>query len=167
MFLLHYDHVVLIDTEEQLRRLQVLGGLRTTVRKFVKQLRLPRGKRVLVVGAPQFARLRLGLDVVFNVATMDVVLPEARKSMIRDAHRNLRKGGRYALVVPRNDTSILRRCSATNRYQDGHAFSHHGVHTFYRNFTSQHELIDCAVAAGFELEADLSRHKQIGLLFRR
>jgi len=85
--------------------------------------------------------------------------------MAKAAYRNLRDNGLYVVILPRNDSSIIRRCTESNRYQDGHVFSHHGVATFYVNFDDQSVLIRLLQRLGFRLLHDLSNYRQVCLIF--
>ena len=159
--------LLLVDTEIQLFRSQAIAGVQTTIREYIARFVPPDGKTVRVMSCAEFADGALRLDAIFSVATMDVVLPETRKLMVRHASQNLARGGHYVVVIPRNDSSILRRCTPKAAFSDGYVFDHHGVRTFYRNFVSLDDLLQVARRSGLSLEADLSRHKQVGLVFRR
>lgn len=160
------SELYLVDKETQLTNPHVNGKLHYTVRQFASTKRkFPH--RVHAMSSSEFARSRLHLDVIFCIAVVDVVLQEERRLLYCLAERNLRSGGYFVLIAPRNDSSILSRCSKANRYRDGHVFHHHGAATFYKNFRSIFSLVrDCA-STGLTLVADLSRYRQVSLIFRK
>jgi len=166
ILLAHFDDIVLVDTRHQLNREQTIFGEKATLRSYVQNLETA-GKSIKIYEAEEFADCRIEADLVSNVALMDVVTRRVRASVVKDAHANVREGGFYALVVPRNDSSILRRCNESNRFQDGHEFAHHGVSTFFRNFRDHTPLIRLLTRNGFSLQYDLSRYRQACLVARK
>lgn len=115
----------------------------------------------------QFSLSNLNLDLVSCVAVMDVVLPHARKSILESAYRNLRVGGILVLVAPRNDSTILRRCTEKNAYSDGYVFPNHGAHTFFHNFRDQTKLIGLCERTGFRVSNDMSVYRHVCLLLQK
>lgn len=162
-----FHRIWLIDTEFQLSRRQTLFGTSaTSVRDYVA--RATHGNTLVLLTEKEFEASALNLDIIFCLCVMDVVLPNTRSAIIRAAHRNLRKGGLYVVIIPRNDQSILVRCRPGNRYSDGHVFSHPGnVWTFYRNFQSLDSLLEGLEHRGFVLQADLSIYRQVCLIMRK
>lgn len=157
--------LVLVDTSLQLRRPHKDGSQLFTVEEYAKQASTALLK-VRTLPAERFATSNLRLDAVFCIAVWDVVLPPTRQEMLDGAVRNLKRGGHLVLVIPRNDTSILSRCTPENEYYGGHRFSHHGVHTFYSNFKDLTPVIRSCSKAGLSLVVDLSKHKQVCLVFK-
>jgi SAM-dependent methyltransferase len=161
------SELFLVDTEEQLTRVHVDGDASFTVRDFVSSHSKPRGPAVVATNAETFASTRLGLDLVVSVAVLDVVPPMDREKIIRAISRNLRKGGLFLLIVPRNDHSILVRCTDENKYYDGHVFQHHGIETFYCNHRSEAPLMRLCERYRLSAVLDLSRYRQLCIWFRR
>ncbi len=120
-----------------------------------------------LLNSAAFATSRLGLDLVCSVCVFDVLPSSDRSAVMVAAYRNLRPGGWYLVIVPRNDVSIVRRCTKENRFADGFAFANHGAYTFYRNFGDANSLLRSLRAAGFEIVEDLSRYRYLVLLLRR
>lgn len=161
-----FQRIHLVDQQVQLTRKQTLfGKSNTTIIDYVKK-KFKNG-HVSIVPSTKFAKTKLNLDVILNACTFDVVTPNSRKEMTIAAYRNLRKGGVFILIVPRNDQNILKRCNHENKYLDGHVFSHHGIHTFFRNFRDHSSLIKNAKKAGFELLQDLSIYRHVCLIFKK
>jgi hypothetical protein len=122
------------------------------------------GEKVHALSSVEFAVSNLRLDLVVCAAVLDVVVPRTRVEVIRSATRNLAGSGLLIVIVPRNDSTILRRCSSKNAYCDGHVFPHHGVHTFYHNFRDHSPIVKICIDAGLGLEKDLSSYRQICLI---
>lgn len=160
------DELFLIDTPKQLSATHRDGDVSYTIYGFVDAARR-RGRRVHVLSSQEFPLAQLKLDVVFCVAVFDVVLLKSRKELTRAAVKNLANGGFFVVIVPRNDTTILRRCSQDNSYLDGHVFWHHGVWTFFHNFRSHDGIVRDCKRAGLSLVKDLSRYRQVCLIFRK
>lgn len=158
--------LILVDTEEQLSRTHRDGDREYTVKHFAKSANRARlGVRAMT--SHEFDSSRLKLDAVFCIAAFDVVLRSVRQDFIRASHRNLREDGIFIVIAPRNDSSILRRCSSDNRYMDGHVFHHHGVTTFFTNFKSINTIKGDCEAVGYQLVADLSRYRHACLVFSK
>ena len=166
----HFGEVVAVDTKLQIECLQDIAGKRTTPVDYVARLN-QRRKRFQIVEADLFSRLRLRLDIIFCLCVFDVVPPATRNGIIAAAASNLRPGGLYCVIVPRNDHSITSRCTKKNRYQDGHAFRRNGFFTFYANFSKGSRPLGSLLAnlrkAGFYQAADLSVHRQVCLILRK
>jgi hypothetical protein len=161
-----FGSVVLVDTARQVTRLQVLHGRRQRVTDFARVADVgPSG--ILVASSTAFGRSHLELDAIFSICVFAAVPPFERKSIASAACRNLRPGGRYFVIVHRNDSSILRRCARHNSFADGHVFSRHGSHTFFHNFRDQAPLIRLIERTGLVLVSDRSRYRHIFLEFRR
>ena len=160
----HSAELYLVDTEEQLSAIHSDCGAEYCVYQEGAKAR-KHGKKVHVVTENEFASTKLNLDLIVCVAVLDVVLARTRSRIIKSAARNLNRSGFLVLIVPRNDTTILDRCTPENSYQDGHVFFHHGVHTFYRNFRDHSPIVKAAKSAGLTVAKDLSRYRQVCLIF--
>ncbi len=162
-----YEELVLVDTERQLSAVHQLGRYHGSIRDYVGRLRLRGRPRVHLVSVEEFAASALGLDVIFSVATYDVVPRRTRVTMAEVAWKNLRPNGLYVVIVPRNDSTILRRCVGECAYGDGYAFRRNGIATFYRNFRDHSPIIASLQAIGFTCARDFSLYRQVCLVFRR
>ena len=157
----------LVDTDVQLTTPHVDGRRTFTIEEFPEKEREKGSLEVRLLRDDEFERSSLGLDCVFSIAVFDVVLPDVRFSLISAARRNLKRGGWFVVIIPRNDSSILARCAKKNEHRDGHLFSHHGIHTFYRNFLDTDPVVTWCRTRGLELIKDLSRYHQACLLFAK
>jgi SAM-dependent methyltransferase len=158
------DNLYLVDTHEQLSSIHIDGGQEFRVLDVAEKAR-ECGKSVYALTADEFAKSNFDLDLIVCVAVLDVVTARSRSTVIRSAAGNLSKSGRLIVIVPRNDSTIVDRCEASNSYQDGYAFFHHGIYTFFRNFRDHSPIIRTAKKAGLVLKRDLSRYRQVCLIF--
>jgi hypothetical protein len=163
----YFDTIYLIDKEFQLNLSQRLFDLDgTSIKEYISSLKMS-GKKFNVLSSLDFDSSKLNLDIVFNICVFDVEVPKIRKAMIAAAYKNLKEGGLYVVIIPRNDQSILVRCTTKNRYLDGHVFQHRGVVTFYKNYRNTRSLIYAFAKESFVLEADLSVYRQVCLILRK
>lgn len=160
------DELFLIDTPAQLSAKHIDKGLEYTVRS-VAECAMAQQQKVQAMAFRDFAASQLNLDLVVCVAVLDVVLPYVRRALIRAAARNLAPAGECVIIVPRNDSTILRRCGRDNAYSDGHVFSHHGVHTFFHNYREHTPIARACATAGLRLLDDLSCYRHVCLVFGR
>jgi SAM-dependent methyltransferase len=161
----YFRRITLVETTDQLNRRQKLFEVdNVTIAEYISTTKQ---RDARVISADRFARTRLALDLIFNVCVLDVEVPHSGQLMFRAAAQNLRLGGLFVLIVLRNDQTILVRCTAENKYQDGHVFHHHGIATFYRNFRDQTALVNVGAGVGLSVIADLSVYRQICLIFSR
>src|SRR6266446_752802 len=158
------ESLVLIDTARQLKREQRDHGLPYRIGEWAIHEGRRCRVRVSVLTDGQFQRARLRLHAVFCIAVLDVVPLLVRRALLRSAKRNLRPGGILVLIIPRNDVTILRRCTESNRWGDGYVFRHHGVATFYANFRDSSPLLGSLRRRGFFVLRDLSNYRQVGLV---
>lgn len=164
------DEFVLVDTRAQIERSQKLfDSENITLREYhEEELSGREDVGVRLFTAEEFGKSNLELDAVFSVCVMDVVEPETREELFRSASRNLRRGGVYVVIAARNDTSILQRCTEDRRHKDGYIFERAGgIVTFFRNFREVEDLLELGAEEGFSLENDLSRYRQVCLIFRK
>jgi SAM-dependent methyltransferase len=160
--------LLLVDTEAQLSREHRDDASVFTVRGVAESEQRRRNSRIVrAVTAEEFQTSKHGLDLIVCVAVHDVVPPWVRRTIIHAASLNLRRGGHYLIVVPRNDSTILRRCGENNRYSDGHTFTNGNASTFFHNFRSTAGLIRLCRYALLDLAVDCSRYRHGCLLFRR
>ena len=160
------DELFLVDTPQQLSATHSDNGQRYTISDVASGARVQR-RIVHVMPFDDFAARKLYLDLIVCVAVLDVVLPKVRKELIRSAARNLASSGLGAIVVPRNDSTILSRCGPHNAYSDGHVFPHHGVHTFFHNFRDHLPIVRLCESAGLRLVKDLSCYRQVCLIVEK
>lgn len=160
------SELVLVDTERQLSRRQMIGSSRQTIRDAVGAGSVHLA-RVRVLNTDEFTKSRLEADLVVSVNVFDVIPPLARAAALTSAAVNLRVGGLYAVIVPRNDTSITSRCRPDNRYADGHVFRRGSTATFYRNFADYRSLVRRMERSGLDVIHDGSSHRYVWLLLRK
>jgi len=160
----YYNDIYMVDTEFQINRSRIIEGNTTTIKEYINDLNVP-NKKIKLILNKEFLISDLGLDAVFNLCTFDVVLPEIRKEMLEAARKNIRRGGYFVLIIPRNDSSILCRCKKENIYADGHYFKNRGACTYYSNFRDQKVIIDMALEYNFNLVKDMSIFRHICLIF--
>lgn len=67
----------------------------------------------------EFLASELDLNAVFNICTFDVVMSETRIEMLEAARQNMKEGGNFILIIPRNDSSIICRCKDDNKLLQG------------------------------------------------
>jgi len=162
----YFNTIYLIDVDFQLNRTQKLFGFQTNIKEYISSLKISR-KKIVVFSDKDFGASNLNLDIVFNLCVFDVEIPKTRKAMISAAFNNLKNNGLFIVIIPRNDHSILVRCTEKNVYLDGYVFHHHGVVTFYKNYRDTKSLIRTIQSQGFVLKADLSVYRQVCLIFRK
>jgi len=161
----YFDSIYLVDTKFQLSRTVKLFGEKTTITKYIATLETSNNIRIL--NGSEFESSELGLNAIFSIAVLDVVLPSTRTTMIETVHKNLKPGGFFVIIIPRNDSSILRRCSQNNMYYDGYFFNHHGITTFFKNFREAEHLVNKIIRSGFVLVKNLSIYRHVCLLFKK
>lgn len=157
----------MIDTHIQLTKPHRDGRRAFSVVGFAEKENQKRRGWVHPMTVEEFDRSHLALDVIFSIAVLGVVSPDSRGRIVQAASTNLRVGGYFILIVPRNDSSILKRCTKANACLDGHVFVRRGIVTFYRNFSHTAQLEQLCMRAGLEFVADLSRFRQVCMLWRR
>ena len=138
--------VYCVDTRERLHRRTHLGGRETTVSAYLSQLD---GSPVQAIDSEAFAHANLGLDLIVNVATLDIVPPEERWGILRSAARNLRRGGILLAIVPRGNEWIREKHPAAQPYADGFSFRDGGAWHFFRQFHEPDEVSELLAAQGF------------------
>jgi hypothetical protein len=166
-FLSVADSLVLVDTELQLSRRQSLCGVpKTTVFDVVEGLR-GAGHSIEALAADEFASTALGADGIISLCVYDATLPRTRKEMSIAAAQNLRPGGLYFVIVPRNDSSITARCNNGNALADGHTFCRGESCTFFRNYRDHSSLVRLIERAGLRLTSDNSSYRHVWLQFEK
>jgi len=169
----HYDQLLrlsteffLIDTSAQLSANHVDQGLTYNVLQVAQSAR-KLGRKVYAITSEEFAKSKLRLRAIFCIAVLDVIPRPVRRTLIESAARNLALRGSLVIIAPRNDSTILRRCTPGNSYLDGHVFENHGAYTFFHNFRQYDDIIKDCKQSGLELFLDLSRYRQVCLLFSK
>lgn len=156
----------LVDTERQMAATHRDGTISYTIPDVAAVAR-KRGRRVYALTVREFCDRRRCLDVAFCVAVFDVVVREQRQQITMCVSDKLRDGGHFVVVIPRNDSTITRRCGKENEHKDGHVFSHHGLQTFFCNFSRYEPVIKDCEKVNLELVRDLSSYRQVCLVFRK
>jgi predicted TPR repeat methyltransferase len=155
------NRLVLVDTEHQLTKTHSFYGEDLAIPEFVKNTWTDHDIRILT--SKKFGQRSLDADVIFSVNVFDVVPPQTREELLAAARRNLSESGILAMVVPRNDTWQLRRCTEDQRYADGYAMPNRGRFTFYHNWTNA-QMKDLLAEWGFEIMEDFSRYRYLSVL---
>lgn len=167
---LHFSHITLVDTEIQLSRTQLIGKKATTIQKYIERVDRGRGK-YRTVSNTQFRSASLKLDLVFCVCVFDVVPRSIRRVIVKAASSNLKKGGYYCIIVPRNDQSITSRCRPEMVYEDGCLFQRNSVTTFYANFSADssplRHLRRSLSKNGFSVVSEFSNYRQLCIICRK
>jgi hypothetical protein len=161
------DTLVLVDTTLQLTRRQSLRGERNQTATHIAEHLRSMGKDVRTLPAQQFQESSLRAHAVLSVCVYDAVPIATRRELALAAARNLRRGGEYVVIVPRNDTSITARCGKENSFEDGHLFCRGKSCTFYVNYRDHVRLIRQIESAGVRLIADKSSYRHVWLLFEK
>jgi SAM-dependent methyltransferase len=160
------EALFLVDTEAQIAAVHRDGKAQYTIPKIAAQARA-RGREVYAHTAKDFGMLPTTVDLVCCVAVFDVVTRQSRRAITVLAGSKLGVNGHFVVIIPRNDSTITRRCSAKNQYKDGYVFNHHGLQTFFCNFEQYRSVVKDCSKAGFELVCDLSSYRQVCLIFRK
>jgi SAM-dependent methyltransferase len=155
------SRLVLVDTACQLESEHNFLGEKMRVAAYVK--RTWPEEHISVMSVSEFNASRLQADVVFSINVLDVVPAKTRAAVLRASLRNLRDGGIFVAVVPRNDGWTLRICTPQSRYNDGYIFPHAHGYTYYRNWSGD-SLALIIKRHGFRLVKDLSIYRQVCLL---
>jgi hypothetical protein len=155
------NRLVLVDTESQLSKKHNFFGEHLTIQEYIE------GKYdcncIMVMNDRQFERSRLKVNVAFSINVIDVTPPMIRNAILRAIRRNMAKRGVFVLIVPRNDSWTLRRCSKQNRYADGYIFQNHGTLTFYRNWDNL-SLETLLKRHGLRIVCDLSNYRYASMI---
>lgn len=168
IYLEFVSNIFLVDTKYQIERKQKFSGELHTMEEYIKS-HVSLKKKIQILTNEEFKEQETQSDIAFCVNVLDVVPLKIRKEIGNSAYKNLVKGGVFVVIVPRNDSSILKRCSEKNKFQDGHVFkrSKKDQFTFYKNFRNQKEIIKLYEKFGFSLIEDKSRYRQVCLIFQK
>jgi SAM-dependent methyltransferase len=164
-----FRHIVLIDTVLQMNRVHKMGALKITLADYITNLN-GHTNRYQLLNNIEFKRAKLNLDIVLCACVMDVVPAKVRREVIQSAASNLKRGGYYCVIVPRNDQTITSRCSRSNSYEDGHIFCRQGFCTFYANFSNgaePHSHLMKLLKDRFVQLCDLSVYRQLCLIMQK
>jgi SAM-dependent methyltransferase len=159
--------LTLVDTEFQLSRPQREGDNVGTIRDFVLELKKRGKKQITLLNSEEFSKSALNLDVIFLVNVTDVVPARTHLSIIRSAAQNLKSGGMIVIIFPRNDSSIMKRFTTTNKFQDGHYFTHGKVTTFIRNITNLEPLKRQLKSTGLTPLHEHIRFRQVMIVMQK
>ena len=159
--------LTLVDTEFQLSRPQREGDNIGTIRDFILELQKRGRQQITLLNSKEFSKAALNLDVIFLVNVTDVVPARTHLSIIRSAVQNLKLGGLIVIIFPRNDTSIMKRFTTANKFQDGHYFTHGKVTTFIRNITNLDPLTKQLKSTGLKLLHEHVRFRQVMIVMQK
>jgi SAM-dependent methyltransferase len=165
-----FKHLFFVDTPFQIRRTHKIGTEETTLGDYAAKLNR-QGNRYHLLDNAAFKDAKLNLDVILCACVLDVVPAKVRRELVIAAASNLKRGGYYCVIVPRNDQTITSRCTSSNAYQDGHIFRRGQLATFYANFSNESaplkSLYKLLASAGLKSAADLSIYRHLCLILRR
>ncbi len=168
----HFDLLIklaneyyLVDTKEQLTRVHTESGLSFDFNEYIENN--SNGSICKIFNNKEFEKISLKADIVFSIAVADVIPLNDYSKIIADSYTKLKRGSYFVLVVPRNDTSILRRCTQENLYEEGHLFPRGKYFTYIRNYRDPKPLIDKFEETGFSIIEDLSIFSQICMIFKK
>ena len=153
-----------VDTEAQLSKKHLFYEHTLSVRDFVKKKWSD--EDICVLSSKEFEKGGVKADLIFSICVLDAVPPKTRTAILRAAHRNLRRDGMLAIIVPRNDAWTMRRCTDSNTYADGHIFERAKGCTFYKNWNTE-ALVRLINRNGFMIEKDLSVHRHACILCKK
>lgn len=159
--------LTLVDTEFQLSRPQKEGDKTGTIRDFVLELKKKDRQKITLLTSEEFSKSALNLDVTFLVNVTDIVPARTHLSIIRSGVQNLKSGGLIVIIFPRNDTSITKRFTKANKFQDGHFFAHGKVTTFIRNITNLDPLRKQLKSTGLKLLHEHIRFRQVMIVMQK
>jgi SAM-dependent methyltransferase len=161
-------NIFLVDTKFQIERRQKFGDILCTMHEYLESVISP-DETIKEVETKDFEKQQNNVDAVFSIGVMPVVLEADRKQMLHSAYRNLRPGGYFVVIIPRNDSSILKNCTPNNKIEDGYYFKNRGheIYTFYINFRDPSTFLALIEKKGFQLIEDLSVYRQIYWIFQK
>jgi SAM-dependent methyltransferase len=159
------QELYLVDTKIQLSRNHTEQGKLFDYNDFLEKN--SNGVACKLMDNINFQKLNINCDLIFSIAVADIIPLESYATIIKDSFEKLRKDGYLVLVVPRNDTSILRRCNKENSYKLGNVFRKGKYCTYMRNYRDSKPLFTEVEKYGFSLEEDLSIFNQICTIFRK
>lgn len=160
------NRLYLVDTEQQITRKHIDSGKEYTVTDFARK-KSNSNKIFIPLSSESFAKKNLQLGLIFCIAVFDVVPRQARQDIIAASAKNLKQGGHFVVIVPRNDSTITGRFNEDNKYLDGHVFKRQGIHTFFCNHKSHMTLLNDCEKHRLKLTADISKYRQICLVFSK
>ncbi|MFA5228990.1 MAG: hypothetical protein WC446_04500 [Candidatus Paceibacterota bacterium] len=155
----------LVDTKIQLLRNHTEQGKKFDYLDFLKNN--SNGVICRIIDNINFQQLNINCDIIFSIAVADVIPLDSYSNIIKDSYNKLRKDGFFVLIVPRNDTSILRRCNKENSYKCGNLFKKGKYYTYMRNYRDSKPLYNEIEKYGFCLEEDFSFYNQICAIFQK
>lgn len=161
-------HIILVDTERQIEKIQKFGDMTCTMSQYVEAVK-NKDCVIEIQKIDDFEVKDHRADIILSIAVMDVVLREARAQITSSAYKNLRPGGYFVVIAPRNDSSILINCRQDNKYQDGFVFRNRGHDslTFYTNYRDPSLLSKLLTDKGFSLIENLSVFRQICFILQK
>ena len=157
------NQLILVDTEKQLTKKHNFLGEYLTIQEYITK-KYPE-HNIRIFNSDKFEVSQLNIDIVFSINVLDVTPPKIRGAALRAIRKNLRDNGILVLIVPRNDSWTLQRCSKADKFADGYVFPNHGAFTFYRNW-DDFSLEAIARRYGFVLLQNLSVYRYGCILCR-
>jgi len=152
--------LILVDTEVQITKKHKFFDKHLNIKEYVKQKY--NNANIKVLDDIAFRNSKVGADFIFSINVFDVILPKTRSIILSSIKRNLSTDGTLILIVPRNDTWTLRRCTNDNKYADGYVFHNHGAFTFYKNWNRQ-SITNLLKRHRYKVVHDISTYKYLCL----
>lgn len=162
-----FRSLYIVDTPVQVNRRQRLLGVHRRNYHDLAEEWSTQARKVTVTTSDEFLSSSLGLDFVLSACVYNGMPLVVRSELAAAASANLRVGGWYIVIASRNDRSVMRRCTDSNRHEDGYVFTRNGSTTFYVNFSDERQVADEIQRHGFSLESNRSRYDYVWLTFRR
>lgn len=142
------DTLVLVDSEVQLSRQQIVCGKLTTIRAAVH-----RSNRVSACSVKEFARMSRKFDRGFCINVLSVIpFISARRHVLNLIRENIRPGGTCVFVVQyrNSDFTRMRRMPNATPWRDGILINSLRGYSFY-GLISPDRLAATVSRAGFEI----------------
>lgn len=155
--------LVLVDTERQITKKHKFFAKDINIRDYIKMKY--KQKNIKVLNEKEFDNFQANADFIFSINVLDVVPPKTRGIILEAIKDNLADKGILVLIIPRNDTWTIRRCTPKNRYADGYIFANRGGFTFYKNWCDQ-SIQALIKRHGYKVICDLTTYKYVCILCR-
>jgi hypothetical protein len=157
------DTLVLVDSEVQLSRKQILGGKLTTIRALIQ-----RSNRVAACNTMEFAEHQSKFDRGFCINVLSVIpFFSIRKRVLSLIRQRLRPGGTCLFVVQYRNSDFSRMRAMPNAlpWRDGFLIDSLRGFSFY-GLISPEQLVAAVSGAGFEIIEQRLNEGSVYLLAR-
>jgi hypothetical protein len=153
------DTLVLVDSELQLSRKQMICGKQTTIREAVQ-----RSNRISAYNVPEFTRLPPTFDRGFCINVLSIIpFLSVRRHVLDLIREKLRPGGTCLFVIQyrNSDFTRMRRMRNARPWRDGFLIDSWRGFSFY-GLISPDRLVAMLLKADFEI---IDRHLHDGSVF--